>query len=106
MERLELKKIKELQRGEITEHEVYKKLAHLHNGEERKILLQLAEEEKKHYDFFKKYSRSHVEADWLMVKRVCILTKIFGLTFGLKSMERWEEEVQKEYKEIQFSFVF
>jgi len=101
LEKLEVKKIKELQRGEITEYEVYKKLANLHKGEERETLLRLAEEEKVHYEFFKRYSRSDVGANWFMVRRVYLLTKIFGLTFGLKSMEIWEEDVQKEYREIQ-----
>lgn len=100
MDRLETKKLKELQRGEITEYEVYIKLAGLHDGEERKILLQLAEEERKHYEFFRGYSKSDILPDRFMVWRVYLLTRIFGLTFGLKSMESWEESVQREYREI------
>lgn len=101
MDRLEVKKLKELQRGEITEYEVYKKLAKLHNGEERETLLQLAEEERKHYEFFKGYSKVDIGPDLFMVWRVYLLTRIFGLTFGLKSMESWEDSVQREYREIQ-----
>ena len=101
MDRLEVKKLKELQRGEITEYEVYIKLARLHDGEERETLLQLAEEERKHYEFFKGYSHFEIGPDRFMVWRVYLLTRIFGLTFGLKSMETWEEAVQREYREIQ-----
>lgn len=101
MDRLEVKKLKKLQRDEITEYEVYKKLAGLHNGEEREILLQLAEEERKHYDFFKGYSKIDIGPDLFIVWRVYLLTRIFGLTFGLKSMESWEDSVQREYREIQ-----
>ncbi len=101
MDRLEVKKLKELQRGEITEYEVYIKLARLHDGEERETLLQLAEEERKHYEFFKGYSHFEIGPDRFMVWRVYLLTRIFGLTFGLKSMEAWEEAVQREYREIQ-----
>lgn len=101
MDRLKVKKLKELQRGEITEYEVYKKLAGLHNGEERETLLQLAEEERKHYEFFRGYSKVDIAPDFFMVWRVYLLTRIFGLTFGLKSMESWEDNVQREYGEIQ-----
>ncbi len=101
MDRLEVKKLKMLQRDEITEYEVYKKLAGLHNGEEREILLQLAEEERKHYEFFKGYSKVDIGPDLFIVWRVYLLTRIFGLTFGLKSMESWEDSVQREYREIQ-----
>jgi len=97
---MDKKHILNFQRGEITEYEIYMQLANLHEGDERETLLTLAQEEKKHYNFFAGYSGVEVRADWLMVKKVCFLTRIFGLTFGLKSMEIWEEKTQREYEKL------
>lgn len=100
MNDMDKKHILNFQRGEITEYEIYMQLANLHEGDERETLLTLAQEEKKHYNFFAGYSGVEVRADWLMVKKVCFLTRIFGLTFGLKSMEIWEEKTQREYEKL------
>lgn len=101
LDRLTMKEVLRLQKGEITEYEIYKDLAKLHSGREKKLLMELAEDEKRHYNFFRGYSKKDIKPDWFMVKKVSFLTRIFGLTFGLKSMEQWEENTQKEYKKLQ-----
>ncbi len=101
MDSLAIKELVKFQRGEITEYIIYKNLANLHRGKDRKLLLELAEDEKRHYEFFKDYSKTEVHPDWFMVRKVWFLTKIFGLTFGLKSMEKWEEDTQREYKRLE-----
>lgn len=100
MKRIEIEKIKLFQRDEITEYEIYMKLAHLHKGKERETLLKLAREEKEHYEFFRSYSGSEVRPSRYMVWKSYLLTRIFGLTFGLKSMESWEGKVQRQYEDL------
>ena len=49
--------IKKMQQGELTESVIYKKIARFAKGEKNKnTLLRLSEEEKAHYEIWKKYT--------------------------------------------------
>ncbi len=95
-----LKKVIQLQKGEITEYEIYMNLSKLNIGDEKRLLITLAKDEMTHYNFFKSYTKLDIKADWFMIKKIHLLTRIFGLTFALKSMESWEEKTQLEYKKL------
>lgn len=86
------------QRSEITEHHIYRRLARIQKSpENRKILERIAEDEKRHYNQWKIYTGEDAQVDWSKVRRYYWITRIFGLTFGTRLMERGEVGAQKEY---------
>ncbi len=89
------------QRVEITEHHIYKRLARdIKSPENARILQQIADDELRHYNGWKKYTHQEVQPNWLMVWFYYIISLIFGFTFGVKLMERGEESAQKNYAAI------
>ena len=89
------------QRDEITEHHIYRLLARLQkNPENRKILERIAEDEKRHYNQWKRYTGEDAQADRSKVRKYYWISRIFGLTFGTRLMERDEERAQKEYSDL------
>ncbi len=94
-----MSKIRAFQRNEITEHEVYKKLAEM-NEKNRKLLEKIANDELKHYKFWHKYTGEDIEPDrWKLIKYI-LLSRIFGVTFAIKMMEMGEEEAQESYSSL------
>jgi len=89
------------QRNEITEHIVYDKLANvtkdLHNS---KILRHISRDEKEHHDIWKKYSGEEVDSSTFNVWKYYLIARLFGLTFGIKLMERGEQGAQINYAQI------
>lgn len=95
------KKIIVFQRIEITEHHIYKRLAAtIKSPENAKIVAQIADDEMRHYEGLKKYSRQDVPPYWFTMWRYYLISRLFGFTFGIKLMERTEKNVQKDYDEI------
>lgn len=89
------------QRTEITEHHIYKRLARsINSPENAKILQQIAEDELRHYEGWKKYSNREVQPNWLILWFYYLISRIFGFTFGIKLMERGEESAQKNYAAV------
>ncbi|MDJ0817549.1 MAG: VIT1/CCC1 transporter family protein [Desulfobacterales bacterium] len=89
------------QRDEITEHHIYRLLARLQkNPENRKILERIAEDEKRHYNQWKRYTGEDAQADRSKVRKYYWISRIFGLTFGTRLLERDEERAQKEYSDL------
>lgn len=88
------------QKNEITEYHIYKKLAKKTGGENRKILLKIAEEELNHYNIWKRFTDTDVKPNKFKIFRFYFISRIFGLTFGLKLMERGEENAQQSYSGI------
>jgi VIT1/CCC1 family predicted Fe2+/Mn2+ transporter len=95
----EINELKKAQQDELVGEQVYCRLARLtkdpHNS---KILTRICNEEKKHAEIFKKYTKTDLEADRFKVFFYVFIARIFGLTFGIKLQERSEEEAQKNYK--------
>ncbi len=91
----------EQQQNEITEFFIYQKLAALSKDEEnRKILLKISEDEKKHYDFWKTVTGKDVEPNNRQVNKYLRLAKLFGLSFSLRLMEKGEEGAGRFYDSI------
>jgi VIT1/CCC1 family predicted Fe2+/Mn2+ transporter len=89
------------QQTEITEHHIYKWLAKkINSPENSKIIEQIAEDELRHYNGWKKYTNQDVEPRWLFVWFYYLVSLIFGFTFGIKLMERGEESAQENYASI------
>ncbi|MBN1986872.1 MAG: VIT1/CCC1 transporter family protein [Prolixibacteraceae bacterium] len=89
------------QRAEITEYHIYKKLAQkTKNQSNREILGEIAEDELRHYQIWKKYTGREVAPSQTDILKFYWIARIFGLTFGLKLMERGEERAQINYNLI------
>jgi VIT1/CCC1 family predicted Fe2+/Mn2+ transporter len=89
------------QKNEITEYHLYSKLADsIKNRENARILEQIAEDEREHYVFWRTFTSMDVKPSRWKVFRYYWISRIFGITFGLKLMEKGEEQAQITYDRI------
>ncbi|MCJ7657200.1 MAG: VIT1/CCC1 family protein, partial [Candidatus Atribacteria bacterium] len=97
----EIVELKKVQQDELVGTEVYGRLAKLvkdpHNA---KILKKIAEDEKHHANIFKKYTGTALKVSKLRVLFYVLVSRIFGLTFGVKLQERGKEAAQKKYTQM------
>ena len=95
------KKVTLFQQTEITEYHIYKKLAgRIKSQENAKILDQIAEDELRHYNGWKEYTKKEVKPRWFFVWFYYIVSVVFGFTFGVKLMEMGEEAAQVNYSAV------
>lgn len=88
------------QRNEITEHFVYKSLAHKTKGPNAEVLKRISEDELRHYNEWKEHTQTEVTPSRLTVLKFMIIGKIFGLTFTMKMMEGGEEQAKGAYGDL------
>ena len=89
------------QRNELTEHLIYKKLAKTSkNSHNKEILLHISNDELRHHNFWKIYTKEDVKPKRFKIFLYYLISRILGLTFGLKLMEKGESLAQKNYKKI------
>lgn len=86
------------QKNEITEHQVYARLAGTLGAENRAVLEQMAAHELRHYHIWRKYTRQEVAPDRRIVWLYYLLSRFLGFTFGVKLLERWERRDQHCYE--------
>ena len=95
------KKIILFQETEITEYHIYKRLAkRIKSVENAKILDAIAEDELRHYNGWKEYTKEEVQPRWFFVWFYYIVSMLFGFTFGVKLMEMGEQAAQKNYADV------
>ncbi len=89
------------QRGEITEHFVYRRLSEsVGDSHNKGVLGRIAEDELKHYDFWRKHTSLDMKPNrWVQLKYY-LISRIFGITFGIKLMEKGEAKAQVNYEKI------
>jgi VIT1/CCC1 family predicted Fe2+/Mn2+ transporter len=84
-----------MQRGEITEYHIYKKIAAVqkepHN---REVLARIAQDELGHYGIWKQYTHQDVAPDTLRIWFYYLIARGFGITFAIKLMEGVEKRAQ------------
>lgn len=89
------------QGNEITEHFVYRKLSEsTKDPHNRDILEHISRDELEHYDFWKQYTGKDVKPDRFKVWMYFLISRVFGLTFAVKLMEKGEEQAQVTYEKI------
>jgi ribosome maturation protein Sdo1 len=92
-------KVLAAQRKEITEHLVYKSLSrrtkHVHNKE---ILNKMASDELEDYDLWKSYTKQDVEQENLRVFQYILISRLFGMTFAVKLLERDSKRIREAYE--------
>ncbi|MCW8820267.1 MAG: VIT1/CCC1 transporter family protein [Ignavibacteriaceae bacterium] len=94
-----------LQRNELTEHYIYKQLASSVSGvKNRRILSQIADDELRHYSIWKSYTRQEVEPSKLKIWFFTVISRLLGLTFGIKLMENAEKNAGEVYSRLPSSF--
>jgi VIT1/CCC1 family predicted Fe2+/Mn2+ transporter len=95
-------KLLTFQKNEITEHHIYMRLAQtIKSPENRRVLEEIANDELRHYREWREYTGQDVKPDKLQVWKYCLISRIFGFTFGVKLMERGEEGAQENYEQLQ-----
>jgi len=97
----EINELKKAQQDELVGQEVYGRLSRIvkdpHNA---KLLAKISEEEKEHAKIFKKYTQAELKVNKFRVFFYLFVSRVFGLTFGIKLQEKGEEEAQKNYKRM------
>ncbi|MDO8752417.1 MAG: VIT1/CCC1 transporter family protein, partial [Anaerolineales bacterium] len=95
------KKVILFQQTEITEYHIYKRLAQrIKSQENANILGQIAEDELRHYNGWKEYTKEEVPPRWFFVWFYYLVSIVFGFTFGVKLMEMGEEAAQGNYAAV------
>jgi VIT1/CCC1 family predicted Fe2+/Mn2+ transporter len=92
------------QRNEITEHLVYERLSRsVKDPHNRDILRRISADEKRHYLALRELTREDVGPDRLMAWAYFLISKLFGISFGLKLMELGEERAESMYERLSVS---
>ena len=95
------KKLLHAQRNEITEHHIYARLAAATTDKNNsRILRRISDDEKRHYDVWKQYTEQDIEPSRWNIWKYYLVSRVFGLTFGVKLMEQGEGGAQGFYAEI------
>ena len=90
--------LKVFQKNEITEHFIYSKLAKgIKDKNNAAILERIGNEEKVHYEIWKSYTNTDVQPNYFKIKWFYYISKILGITFGIKLMESGEKNAQGAY---------
>src|SRR6056297_2655915 len=88
------------QQDEITAYHLYHKIADFVKDEENKeIVREVAEDELKHYNQLKQITKEELKPEKFKIFMYYWTTKIFGITFGIKLLERSETQAITSYQE-------
>ena len=95
------KKVLNFQKNEITESIIYNKISKAEKDpKNKKILKKISEDEFEHYNSWKKYTHEDVASSKFNIWKYFFISKLFGITFAIKLMEKGEEQAQQTYEEI------
>jgi len=101
----ESREVAVFQKNEITEHFIYKNLSARVSGiKNRRILSQIADDEMRHYNVWKSYTRKDVAPSRFRVWFYTFISIVFGFTFGIKLMESAEKSAHDSYSRMPGSF--
>ncbi len=89
------------QKNEITEYHIYDKLSStIKDRENGKILKHISDDELRHYKYWKSFTNRDVHPNRLKLWYYVFISRILGITFGLKLMERGEDKAQVNYDRL------
>lgn len=95
------KRVLTFQKTEITEYYIYKKLSKLDKNKSNKNVLEhIAKDELRHYNYWKKFTKRNIEPNMFKLWFFIILCRIFGITFGIKLMEKGEVFSYGSYSQL------
>ena len=97
----QIEQLKVLQQEEINGFHTYTRLAKIVKDKDNsQVLSRIAQEEKKHYNLWKGYTQTEVSPNRFKIALFFWVSRLFGLTFGIRLMELGEEKVQGIYKNL------
>lgn len=97
----QIEMLKKFQRSEISEYHIYTRLSKVtKNPENAKILERIGIEEKNHYEIWKRYTNTEVKPNMTKVRWYYFISRVFGITFGIKLMENGEGKAQVVYNTL------
>jgi VIT1/CCC1 family predicted Fe2+/Mn2+ transporter len=90
------------QGNEISEYHIYSHLAqHTRAPHNRQVLEKIAADELRHYQVWRGYSGQDISPHRFKIWKYTLISRLFGLTFGIKLMEGGEGGAQKNYRLIE-----
>ncbi len=90
-----------MQRGEITEHNIYGLLSRsTKDAHNRAVLAGIAADELRHYNALKEVTGKEFQPDTMKIRKYVFLGRALGLAFALKLMESGEESAQESYARL------
>jgi len=93
------------QRNELTEYHIYRELAKVtKNSANRDVLNRIANDELRHYEQLKKATGQEVSRDRFKIWKYVLISRLLGLTFGIKLMEAGEANAQTSYDDFEDEF--
>ncbi|NLU27297.1 MAG: rubrerythrin family protein [Hungateiclostridium thermocellum] len=96
-----IESLKKAQKNEITEYPIYSKLSSFIKTEHNsKVLKQIAQDELSHHNELKKFTGTDMKPNILKIYFYTFISLIFGITFGIKLMEKGESGAEKLYREL------
>lgn len=96
-----LAQIRAFQQNEVTEAEVYRRIARrTKDAGNRDTLLRIADEEAKHAAIWQRYTGEEMRPQAGKVRRYALIVLVFGFTFAVKLMEKGEAKAQISYEEL------
>lgn len=94
-----------VQKDELTGYHIYLNLAkQAKSPANGKVLEKIAAQELAHHGQWKARSGAEIVPDWGKVHFITFLSKLFGLTFGAKLMERTERDAVDVYNHLKVDF--
>lgn len=97
----QLEQLQILQQEEINGYHTYERLSKIVKDKKNsRVLKRIAGEELKHYGIWKQYTNEDVAPNKWKIRFFFWVSKLFGLTFGIRLMELGEEKVQVVYKSL------
>ncbi len=86
------------QQNEINAHVIYKKLSgRMKDPHNKQVLKEISDDELKHYNRLKAETGLELKPNYWTVQFFYFLSIIFGITFGVKLMEKTEDKAKEEY---------
>lgn len=90
--------IEKMQQNELNESIIYKEIAKfVKDANNKETLNRLANEERNHYEIWKKYTNKELKPNKFKIFKYKFLALLLGFTFALKLMEKGESNAQHEY---------
>ena len=88
------------QKNEITNYQIYSHLSKKSKGKNSQIFKEIALGEKKHYEFWKGFTKKEVKPNFFLVFFYSFAFRLLGITFAVKFMERKEKQIEERNKKF------
>ncbi|MBN2159909.1 MAG: VIT1/CCC1 transporter family protein [Spirochaetes bacterium] len=96
-----IRRVLAVQKKELTEHLIYTRLAgSVKDDKNAAVLGKIGGDELRHYNFWKGVTGREVKPNRWMAFRYYWIARLLGITFGIKLMERGEENAQANYRDL------